>query len=270
MVDVPKGSLGLAVVTGGSSGIGFEIARELGRRGYELLIVAEDPDIDTAATVMRADGSRVDVLRADLSKPDGVEAVRVRVLPRGEKLRVLVLNAGVGVWGPFLTTSLEAETEMIWLNCTSVVHLAKHLLPKMVEAGEGKVLITSSIAAEMPGPFYAVYAATKAFLLSFSHAIRNELKGTGVTVTALQPGATDTAFFERARMEDTAAAASDSKADPADVARAGVEAMLAGKDHIVPGWKNKLMMAAAQVTPEPLKAARHRLLTEPGSADRDD
>ena len=265
-MGVQQETNGLAVITGASSGIGLEIARQLGTYGFRLLVVAEDDGIGPAARAMRGEGAETTPLQADLTTAEGVEDVAAKVQDEGEAPFALVLNAGVGVGGAFISTSLEDEIDMIRLNCISVVHLAKRLLPDMVRAGRGRVLITSSVEAELPGAFSAVYGATKAFLFSFGHAIRNELKDTGVTVTVLQPGATDTAFFERAGMLDTKVGASESKADPADVATEAVEAMLEGKDHIVPGWRNKLQMAMAQVAPEQLKAEMVRRQSEPGSA----
>jgi short-subunit dehydrogenase len=186
----------------------------------------------------------------------------------GRPVDALVLNAGVGVGGPFLETDLEAELRMIQLNVSSVVHLAKRLLPGMVARRQGRVLVTSSIAAQMPAPFEAVYAGTKAFELNFAEGIRNELKDTGVTVTVLQPGPTETNFFHRAGMDDTRVGASDAKDDAATVARDGYEAMLAGKDHVVAGsLMNKVQSVVFEAMPETMKAALHRKLSEPGTGD---
>jgi uncharacterized protein len=186
----------------------------------------------------------------------------------GRPVDAIAINAGVGVGGPFIDTDLEAELRLINLNVVSVVRLSKYVLRDMISRGEGRVLYTSSIAADMPAPFEAVYGASKAFELSFAEAVRNELKDTGVTITVLQPGATETNFFRRAGMEDTKVGAGK-KDDPAEVAKQGFEALMAGKDHIVAGsLKNKLQDAAAQVMPEPAKAAAHRKLSEPGSANK--
>jgi short-subunit dehydrogenase len=181
----------------------------------------------------------------------------------------LVVNAGVAVAGPFVGEStLEEQLNVVDLNVRSAVHLAKLLVPDMVARGSGRVLFTSSIAAVMPGPFQTVYNASKAFLLSFSQALREELKDSGVTVTALMPGPTDTEFFDRADMGDTKLGASEHKDDPAVVAKQGYEAMMAGKDHVVAGsFKNKAQVAAAKVLPDTALAAQHRKMSEPGSAD---
>ena len=255
-----------AVVTGASSGIGLELARQFARHGYDLLVAAESEQIDTAADTLRAHGAQVDTVRANLATYEGVEELYARIKRAGRPVDAIAINAGVGVGGPFLETELQDEINLINLNIGSVVHLAKRVLRDMVDRNEGRVLFTASIAAEMPGPFEAVYAASKAFVLSFSEAIRNELKDTNVTVTALQPGATETNFFHRAGMDDTKVGAGR-KSDPADVARQGFEALMKGKDHVVAGsFKNKVQSTLAQVTPEPALAEMHRKLSEPGSA----
>lgn len=255
-----------AVVTGASSGIGLELAKQFATHGFDLLVIAEDEQIDAAAGQLRALGARVHALQADLATFDGVESVCQTIAGIGRPVDALALNAGVGVGGPFLESDLEEDLNLIALNVESPVHMAKRLLPAMVTRGRGRVLITSSIAAEMPAPFEATYGASKAFLLSFSEALRNELKDTRVTVTALQPGPTDTNFFRRAGMEDTKVAVGK-KDDPADVARDGFEAMMAGKDHVVAGsFKNKMQSTIAQILPETTKAEMHRRVGEPGSA----
>jgi short-subunit dehydrogenase len=256
----------VAVITGASSGIGYELARRFVQGGFKVVIAAEDAGIHDVGRELREQGVEVDVVQVDLATAAGIDALYEQTLQHGGHITALVLNAGVGVGGAFLVTDLDEEIRMINLNCVSPVYLAKRMLPGMVSRRNGRVLITSSIAAEMPAPFQAVYGATKAFLLSFAHALRNELKDTGVTVTALQPGATDTNFFERAGMQDTKVGASDDKDDPADVAREAFDAMMAGSDHVVTGFKNKVQAAVAQVLPETAKAEMHRKLTEPGSA----
>ena len=256
----------LAVVTGASSGIGLELAKQFASHGFDLLIVSEDDQIDAVAEQLQSSGARVDAVQADLATFDGVESVCQMISENGRPVDALALNAGVGVAGPFLESDLEDELNLLALNVASPVHMAKRLLPDMVARDSGRILITSSIAAEMPAPFEATYGASKAFLLSFSEALRNELKDTHVTVTALQPGPTDTNFFRRAGMEDTKVGAGK-KDDPADVARDGFEAMMAGKDHVVAGsFKNKIQSTIAQILPEPTKAEMHRKVGEPGSA----
>ncbi len=251
----------LALVTGASSGIGLELARQFVDNGFDVVITAED-DLTSAEAALSAGGARVWAVQADLSTFDGVERVWSAV-PDGA-VDAVALNAGVGVNGDFARDiPLEDDLRLIALNVTSTVHLAKRVLPGMVGRGSGKVLVTSSVAASMPGPYYATYAASKAFLQSFAQAIRHELKDTGVTVTALQPGPTDTQFFDRAGMEDTVAANS-SKDDAAEVAREGFAALMAGKDHVVAGSiKNTAQVASARVLPETGQAAAHAAQTKP-------
>jgi short-subunit dehydrogenase len=256
----------LALVTGASSGIGRELGTVFAREGWDLVLVAEDPDIERAAHELSALGTTCEALQADLATREGVERVAARFGADRRTPDALALNAGVGLGGAFLDQDLDRIFALIDLNVRGTVHLAHRLLPAMVARGEGRVLFTSSIAARMPGAFQAVYNASKAFVQSFAEAIRNELKDTGVTVTALQPGATETEFFHRAGMDDTKVGQSD-KANPQDVARTGYEAMMAGKDHVVAATlTDKALAAAALVTPEPIKAEQHRKMAEPGSA----
>ncbi|MES2522674.1 MAG: SDR family NAD(P)-dependent oxidoreductase [Gemmatimonadota bacterium] len=259
-----------AVVTGASSGIGFELAKGLGEHGYDLLVVAEGSGIHEAAKQLAGTGTHATALQADLATASGVEELVDRIDRLRRPVDVLVLNAGIGVGGPFLETSLEAELELIRLNVISVVATSKHLLPRMVAAGQGRVLYTASVASEMPAPFQAVYGASKAFVLSFAEAVRNEIKDSGVTITALQPGATETNFFARAGMLDTRVG-SAKKDDPADVARDGLKALFDGDDSVVAGsFLNTVQSVMGHVTPETLKAQLHRKLTEPGSGDIDE
>jgi uncharacterized protein len=258
----------LAVVTGASSGIGLELARQFAEHDFDLLIVAEQAGIQEAAASLRSHGGTVEPVQADLATREGVDHLYQQMKALGRPVDAIAINAGVGVGGPFIDTDLEAELRLINLNVISVVQLSKYVLRDMISRGEGRVLYTSSIAADMPAPFEAVYGASKAFELSFAEALRNELKDTGVSITVLQPGATETNFFRRAGMEDTKVGAGK-KDDPAEVAKQGFEALMAGKDHIVAGsMKNRIQDAAAQVMPEPAKAAAHRKLSEPGSANK--
>jgi short-subunit dehydrogenase len=256
------------VITGASSGIGFELARQFAKHGYDLLIAAEDPGIATAARLLTDEGTTVKPLRVDLSTYDGVEDLYSAIQQTDRHVDAIALNAGVGHGGDFTTgTELREELNIIDLNVTSTVHLAKRVLPDMVERGEGKLLFTSSIAATMPGSFQAVYNASKSFVQSFADAIRNELKDTGVTVTALMPGPTDTNFFARAGMQDTKVGAGE-KDDPARVAEQGFKALMDGDDHVVAGSiKNKIQVVAGNVIPDSVKAEMHRDMAEPGSAE---
>lgn len=257
----------LAVVTGASSGIGYELARQFVENDFDVIVAAENSGIEEAARKLRDIGGIVDAVQTNLCTYEGVEMLYAQIKKKGRPLDSIAINAGVGVGGDFaLETDLKDELEMINLNVTSAVHLAKRVARDMVSNGHGRILFTSSIAAVMPAPFLAVYGASKAFILSFSEALRNELKGTGVTVTALMPGPTDTNFFVRANMEDTKVA-TGKKDDPADVARQGFKAMMEGKDHILAGSMNvKIRGTMAEILPETVKAERHRQITEPGSS----
>jgi short-subunit dehydrogenase len=256
----------LALVTGASTGIGRSLARVFAENGYDLVVAADDDAIHDAADALRATGSAVVAEQVDLSTADGVAALH-RAATTAGNVAVAALNAGIGVGGRFDETDLDRDLRLVDLNCRSTVHLAKLLTRDMVRAGEGRLLFTASIAATTPGPYHATYAASKAFVHSFAEAIRVELSGTGVTVTSLMPGPTDTDFFERADMLDTKLGAMDGKDDPDDVAREGFEALMAGKDHVVTGGlKNKVQTAAAQVLPDQVAASTMSRLTKPGSA----
>ncbi|MDQ4039835.1 MAG: SDR family NAD(P)-dependent oxidoreductase [Actinomycetota bacterium] len=257
----------LAVVTGASSGIGFELAREFAEHGYDVLINAEDSSMDSAARRLRATGVEVIAVPADLSTYEGVEAVYAAITATGRPVAAAALNAGVGQGGAFLDNDLADEIKIIDLNVTSTVHLAKRLLADMVSRNDGKLLITSSIASTMPGSFQAVYNASKSFVQSFAQALQNELKDSRVTITALMPGPTDTNFFERAGMGDTTVGAGP-KDDPAQVAKQGVQALLGGRAKVITGSvKTKVQGLANKILPDKAKAALHRRMAEPGSGD---
>ena len=210
-------------------------------------------------------------VRADLATYEGVEELWQAIQVTGRTPDAVAINAGVGVGGDFARDNdLPDELNLINLNITGAVHLARRVLPDMIARGAGRLLFTSSIAASAPGPYHATYAASKAFLLSFAEAIRYELRDTGVTVTALMPGPTDTEFFERAGMHGTKLMDQTPKDDPAEVAREGFEALMAGKDHVVVGsLKNKTQVAAGRVMPETAKAKMQAGETKPGSGEQD-
>lgn len=262
-------SKSFAVVTGASSGIGYELAKQFANHEFDLLITATGPSVEQAAQDLQALGANVHTVQADLTKAEDVEKLYDAIKSTGRPVDALALNAGVGISGDFShDTNLKDEIDLINLNVVSVVHLSKLVVKDMIARGSGRLLFTSSIAALMPGPFYAVYAASKSFVQSFAEALRNELKDTGVTVTALQPGPTDTNFFERANMEDTKAGAGK-KDDPADVAKQGFEALMAGKDHVIAGsLMTKAQAAMSNVLPQTANAEVHRKMTEPGSANK--
>src|SRR4051795_10785141 len=257
----------LAVVTGASSGIGFELAKIFAEEGFDLLIAAEDAELTTALEKLQKDGASVEAHRVDLSTEAGVIELYRHIQNTGRPVDALALNAGIGAGGAFATeTDLADELKLIDLNVRSTVHLCKLVVADMAERDEGRILFTSSIASTMPGAFQAVYNASKSFVQSFALAIRNELKDSGITVTSLMPGPTDTEFFERAEMEDTKVG-SDEKDDPAEVAREGFDALMAGEERVVAGaFKNKAQVAVSRVLPDSVKAEKHREMAEPGSA----
>jgi short-subunit dehydrogenase len=253
-----------AVVTGASSGIGLELAKQFAEHGFDVLVAAEDAGISDAASALRGYGVEARAVQVDLARYEGVEELAAHI---DRPIDAIALNAGVGVGGDFRETDLDAELRLIRLNVDSVVHLTKRVLPSMTARGEGRLLYTASIASTMPAPFEAVYGASKAFVLSFAEAIRNEVKDTGVTVTALMPGPTETEFFARADMLDTKVGADDSKDDPALVARQGFEALMKGDDAVVAGTlSTRLQGRINELLPETVKAAMHRRMSEPGSA----
>ncbi len=262
MSDTPRP---LAVVTGGSNGIGLELARQFADNGYDLLIAAEnEAHLHEAAAQLGTNGASVDVYAGDLGTEQAVEGLYRAIA--GRPVDALCVNAGIGLGGPFVDTDIAIELQMIDLNIRGAVQLTKLVLKDMVARDSGKLLFTSSIAATMPDPFEAVYGGTKVFLRWFGEALRNELKDTGIAVTVLMPSVTDTNFFNRADMLDTKAGASDSKDDPAVVAKAGFDALMAGDDKVVPTLKNKVMGAIADALPDKVAAQVHRGMSEPGSA----
>ena len=259
----------LAVVTGASSGIGLELAKQFAENGFDLIVNAEDAELDAAAREVEAAGAGVAAVRADLATEEGVEALYARIKADGRPVAALALNAGIGAGGAFATdTDLRQELRLVDLNVRSVVHLAKLVLRDMVARDEGRVLITSSIASTMPGAFQAVYNASKSFVQSFGLALREELKDTDVTITLLMPGPTETEFFERADMLDTRVGSSDAKDDAADVARDGFEALMAGKERVESAsLMTKLQGRGSRFLPDSVKAKAHRGMAEPGSGD---
>jgi uncharacterized protein len=218
-------STSFAVVTGASHGIGFELAKQFTDHGFDILVSAEDDGIETAAHRLAKAGTSVQSIRVDLGNYDGVEKLYTRIQSCGRPVDAIAINAGVGVSGNFARdTELQAELNVIALNVTSSVHLAKRVVRDMVDRKKGRILFTSSMAGTLPVPFEAVYAASKAFLFSFSEALRSELQDFGVTVTALMPGGIESGFFQKTQKDDTAA-----------IARDGFEALMAGKDKVIGG-----------------------------------
>ncbi|MDB5867723.1 MAG: hypothetical protein JWP96_55 [Polaromonas sp.] len=256
----------LAVVTGASSGIGYCLAKTCALNGFDLLIAADQP-LDNAAEDFRACGAQVEAVQTDLAGRKGVDILCAAVGAR--PVGAVLANAGHGLGRSFLEQDFDEVEHLIQTNITGTIYLLHQLVPRMLAQRKGRVLITGSIAGFMPGAFQAVYNGSKAFVDSFAAALRNELKDSGVTVTCLMPGPTDTEFFARAGLEDTLMGASDSmKSDPAEVAKAGFEAMMSGEADVVTGLKNKLQVAMAKVLPSQVVAEQHRKMAEPGTADK--
>jgi len=255
----------LAIITGASTGIGFELATLAAQDGYDLIVVADEPLIDAAAADFKQFGTEVRSVQANLATIEGVDLVLAAA--GGRRIDLLCANAGQGLGHAFLDQDVAAWRHVVDTNITGTVYLLQKVLRDMVAWERGKVLVTGSIAGYIPGSFNAVYNATKAFIDNFTDALRNEIKDVeGVTLTTLMPGPTETEFFDRADMLDTKVGADDNKADPAKVAKDGWEALMNGKASIVSGMMNKLQVAAAGVAPASVMAEMHRGMAEPGSA----
>jgi len=252
------------LITGGSQGIGLELARIFAANDFDLVLVARRQEqLDQAAQELRKLGAGVTVIAKDLFDTANARALYDEVQARQINIDVLVNNAGQGLFGKFIETDLEEEMAIVQLNICSLVTLTKLFVKDMLQRGSGKILNVSSIAGKVPGPYQSVYHGTKAFVHSFTEAVRNELKDTGVTLTSLLPGATDTDFFHKADMEASKIAQDDKLADPAQVAKDGYEALMQGKDMVVSGMQNKLLVAMSNVLPDSLAAETMRKQQEP-------
>ncbi len=247
-----------ALITGATAGIGLELARLFARDGYTLTIVARTAeDLQRTARELRSDyGVEVRTIARDLMLPEGPFDVCREVDAAGIPVDVLVNDAGQGLYGEFTETDIRRELDIIRLNIDAYLVLGKHFLQQMVGRGSGRVLNVASIASRLPGPLQSVYHASKAFVLSWSEAIRFEVKDKGVTVTALMPGPTDTDFFRKADMESSKLVQEGSMSDPAAVARDGYEALMAGEDKVISGMKNKLQVGMSNMMPDPALAAQ--------------
>jgi short-subunit dehydrogenase len=253
----------LAVVTGASTGIGLELAKLCADANYDLIVVANEPEIAKAAEELKRDGGKVEAVEADLSTIEGVDKLYAKIGKR--PVAALLANAGRGLGRAFLDQDWDEARFVIDTNITGTVYLAHKIGRDMREQGDGKILFTGSIAGLMPGSYQAVYNGTKAFIDSFSYALREELKDTRISVTVLMPGATETEFFRRADMMDTKVG-TDEKADPAKVAKDGFDAMMAGEDRVVSGFMNKMQAAAANILPDETLAGIHAGMAKPGTA----
>lgn len=241
-----------ALITGGTSGIGYELARLFAADGYNLIIVARNEEnLKQAAAELKGEGAaEVHTIAADLFQPEAALQVYEKVKTMGRQVDVLVNDAGQGEWGRFHKTDLQREIDLVQLNIISLMSLTKYFLQDMVERNSGRILQLASSLAKAPSPYMAVYAATKAFVLSFSEALVKELEETEVTVTALLPGATDTDFFHKAKAEGTVVYRETSLYDPAEVAKAGYEALMNGDATVQPGLKNKMQNAMSTLLPD--------------------
>jgi len=246
----------LAVITGASTGIGYELAKIAAAEGYDLIVAADEPQIDAAAGRVGATA-----VEADLSTFEGNDRLLAEV--GGRPIDLLIANAGRGLGHAFIEQDVAAWRRVIDTNVTGTTYLLQKVARDMAARGEGRILITGSIAGLIPGSYQAVYNATKAYLDSFAYALREELKDSGVTITVLMPGPTDTPFFERAGMLDTPVGKDDSKEDPAKTARNGWDAVMAGSAHVVSGAKNKVQAALSHITPDTVLAAQHTKMAKP-------
>lgn len=253
----------LAVVTGGSTGIGYELGKRCALEGFDIVAVADEERITDAAKDMQALGAQVTAVNADLAQREGVDRLLSEI--GGRPVDVLLANAGRGLGRGFLDQDFGDIERVVNTNVTGTLYLVHKVGQDMRARGSGRILITGSIAGFIPGAYQAVYNASKAFLDSFSFALRAELEHTGVTVTCLMPGATETEFFDRAELGNTKLGTSQ-KDDAADVAEAGFKAMMNGESDVVTGWHNKLQAAIASITPASVLASQHAKAAAPGTA----
>jgi uncharacterized protein len=269
MSDAPPRPL--ALVTGASTGIGLELAKQFAEHGFDLVVAADEPQIAQVGVELERLGARAHAVQIDLATPAGVQELHTRVIATGRPLQAAALNAGRGFGGAFVDIDLDKDLAAVDLNVRSTVHLAKLVVRDMVARGEGRLLLTSSIAASMPGPYQAVYNASKSFVQSFALALREELAARGVSVTALMPGPTDTDFFDRGEMTDTRLGASEHKDDAADVARDGFQALMAGEERVVShSLSTRFQARTSRLMPDRVKAKMGARMAEPGSAGDDE
>ncbi|BBY15825.1 SDR family NAD(P)-dependent oxidoreductase [Mycolicibacterium litorale] len=254
----------LALVTGASTGIGFELARQFAQHGYDLVVAADEAQIHVAAQELSGTGRKVTPVEVDLRTEDGVAGLYQQATADGRRLDAAAINAGIGRAGRFVDGDLNEDLAIVDLNVRSTVHLARLVLGDMVDRGSGRVLFTSSTVAAMPGSYQSIYNASKSFVQSFAEALHDELRDTGVSVTALMPGPVDTEFFTRAKMRNTPVGGPLPKDDPADVARQGYEALMRGDRKVVASsLMSKALGAANTVLPDAVKARLNRLIARP-------
>lgn len=253
------------LITGATSGIGYELAKLFARDGYHLVIVARDEQElrNTKTELKEIYGVEVTSISKDLFEPENAFALYEEILAMGIKTDVLVNDAGQGLYGKFADTDIRRELSIIQLNISSLVVLTKLFLKDMLKTGEGKILNLSSVASKIPGPYQSVYHGTKAFVQSFTEAIRSEVKDSGIVITALLPGATDTDFFNKAQMQDSKIVQEGNLADAATVAKDGYEALMKNDDMVVSGFKNKVQVAISNVLPDSMVADNVKKQQEP-------
>ena len=253
-----------ALITGGSSGIGYELARLFARDGYNLLLVARtEADLQQRCHELRSEFNvEASYIAKDLFQPEAPFELYGEVQRRGLRIEALVNDAGQGQYGLFAESDIHRQLDLIQLNVSALTVLTYLFLKDMIARNSGKILNLASIASQLPGPWQAVYHATKAYVLSFTEAVRSELKDSNIHITALQPGATDTDFFNKAEMQESKIL--DTKlSDPVKVAKDGYEALMADKDKVVSGLKNKVMTGMSNVTPEDKVADMMNKMQEP-------
>jgi short-subunit dehydrogenase len=253
-----------ALVTGGSGGIGLELAKVLARHEFDLVLVARKRDtLEAAAGQLEGKfGVKAHVFAADLRRPEAPQGIFDFLSNENIPVEILVNNAGIGLGGEFADTAVQRELDMIQVNISALTHLTKLFLPPMIKRHSGKILNVASTAAFQPGPLMAVYYATKAYVLSFSEALSEELRNAGVTVTALCPGPTHTDFAEAAQMTNSRLFQTFGVADPAEVAKYGFDAMMHGKRLAIPGFRNKIIAQANRIAPRSLSAKLARMAQE--------
>lgn len=253
-----------AIITGASTGIGFELATLAAKDGYDILVVADEPLIHEAARDFQQFGTSVQAIEADLATIEGVDTVLAAT--NGRRIDVLCANAGRGLGHGFLDQKVEDWRHVVETNITGTIYLLQRALPDMVARNDGKILVVGSVAGYIPGAFQAVYNGTKAFIDSFTEALRNELKeADGVTISTLMPGPVDTEFFARGDLLDTQVGSDPNKRSAEDVASDGWKAMMRGKPSIFSGWTTKIQGVIANVVPGSVLAEQHRKMAEPGS-----
>lgn len=256
---------GYALITGATTGIGYELAKVFAENGYNLVITARSSEDlqKTVGEISSQYGVEVTSIAKDLFNPDAAAELYEEVKAKGITVNVLVNNAGQGVYGRFIETDLQRQLQIIQLNIVSLTSLTYHFLKDMVARNEGKILQLGSVVSELPATFQAVYGGTKSYILNFTEALISEIKDTNVTLTTLQPGVTDTDFFNKAGAQNSKLAEDKSKmSDPANVAKDAYKALMKGDDKVVSGLKNKVQVAMGNVLPDTVLAEQMRKQSE--------